>query len=164
MESPKTLSLVNPATTLQYQMCGVATAAQVDAAAQAAAAAFPSWSETPGADRADFLRKMADEIEARKEQLAFLETLSGKTINDARDDIGDCAGTLRYFAGLAEKLGEGVAVPQDADSPYGGELRKEPIGAVALVTPWNYPLLMSMWKVAPALAAARDRTSAWMSV
>lgn len=113
------------------------------------------WARAPGAVRAKYLRAIAAKIIERKSELARLETLDcGKPLDEAAWDMDDVAGCFEYFADLAESLDKRqnapVSLPMENFKCY---LRKEPIGVVGLITPWNYPLLMATWKVAPALAA-----------
>lgn len=132
----------------------------VDAAVKAAQDAFNGkegveWSRASGAYRAVFLRKMAAKIAERKQHLAELEAVDmGKPLDEALWDMDDVAGCFEYYAGLAEDLDKqqnaSVDLPMDT---FKCHILKEPIGVVGLITPWNYPMLMAAWKVAPALAA-----------
>ncbi|TYZ64850.1 hypothetical protein PybrP1_008154 [[Pythium] brassicae (nom. inval.)] len=147
--------VLNPATEKAIQQVARATAEDVDAAVAAASRAFPSWSETSGAQRAVFLRAMADAVELQLDALSRLETLdSGKPLPEAVWDMEDVAGCFRYYADAAERLDarqyESVSLPHD---DFRGALRFEPVGVVAAIIPWNYPALMALWKIAPALAA-----------
>eukprot|EP00873_Tetraselmis_striata_P021256 jgi/Tetstr1/441520/TSEL_029750.t1 len=158
------LPVVDPATEEVVGSIPTAGAEDVDAAVAAANAAFASgvWSRTTGAHRATILRAIADKarlclssITAAQSSLARLETIDcGKPIAEAEWDMEDVAGCFQYYADLAEKLdtqqGRPVALPMEE---FKGHQLKEPLGTVALITPWNYPLLMATWKVAPALAA-----------
>lgn len=109
------------------------------------------WSETSTAERASYLFKIADEIDKNMEELVYLETMdNGKTYREAEGDIGDAAACFRYYAGLITKPdGQTYHV---AD-PMQAMVVREPVGVCGLIVPWNYPLLMSVWKIAPALAA-----------
>ncbi|MCU1733075.1 MULTISPECIES: gamma-aminobutyraldehyde dehydrogenase [unclassified Pseudomonas] len=130
-----------------------ASSAQVDAAVQAADQAFDGWSQTPPKDRAHLLLKVADRIEAEAETLARLESLNcGKPYQAAlNDEIPAIADVFRFFAGASRCL----------SGSAGGEylpghtsmIRRDPLGVVASIAPWNYPLMMVAWKLAPALAA-----------
>eukprot|EP00873_Tetraselmis_striata_P018636 jgi/Tetstr1/438900/TSEL_027408.t1 len=161
------LPAVDPATEEVVGSIPAAGAEDVDAAVAAANAAFASgvWSRTTGAHRATVLRAIADKarpclssvptITAAQSSLARLETIDcGKPIAEAEWDMEDVSGCFQYYADLAEKLdtqqGRPVALPMEE---FKGHQLKEPLGTVALITPWNYPLLMATWKVAPALAA-----------
>lgn len=109
------------------------------------------WSATSTAERASYLFKIADEIDKNMEELVYLETMdNGKTYREAEGDIGDAAACFRYYAGLITKPdGQTYHV---AD-PMQAMVVREPVGVCGLIVPWNYPLLMSVWKIAPALAA-----------
>jgi len=109
------------------------------------------WSETSAAERASYLFKIADEIDKNLKELARLETMdNGKTYREAEGDIGDAAACFCYYAGLITKPdGQTYHV---AD-PMQAMVVREPVGVCGLIVPWNYPLLMSVWKIAPALAA-----------
>jgi aldehyde dehydrogenase (NAD+) len=120
-----------------------AGAADVDAAVAAARKAFPGWSALPGAERAKYLFRIARIIQERSRELAVLESLdNGKPIRESRDaDLPLVAAHFFYYAGWADKL---------AHAGYGAD--PKPIGVAGQVIPWNFPLLMLAWKVAPALA------------
>ncbi len=123
---------------------------EVDAAVARAKAAFPAWLAVGPADRATLLRTLADAIEARQEDLARLEARNaGKPIGDARGEIGMVVETFRYYAGAPERLlGQTIPVAGGVDMTF-----REPLGVVGLIVPWNFPLTIACWKVAPALAA-----------
>ncbi|BDA42516.1 betaine aldehyde dehydrogenase 2 [Coccomyxa sp. Obi] len=131
-------------------------AADINRAVAAATRAFyKGWSQTSGKERATYLRRIAEKVKERKEELAELETLdNGKPISEAQWDIDDVAGCFEYYADLAEKLDESqdspVALPMEE---FKTVLRREPLGPVGLISAWNYPMLIATWKVAPALAA-----------
>src|SRR6267378_2400864 len=129
------------------------TAADVDLAVKAARAAFDSgpWPQTSAAERGRLLYKLAEKIRANAAQLAELECRnSGKPIVEAEYDIADAATCFEYYAGLANKvLGHVNPVPANALS----FTLREPVGVAGQIIPWNYPLLMAAWKLAPALAA-----------
>nr|ARR95824.1 betaine aldehyde dehydrogenase [Pandanus amaryllifolius] len=154
------LPVVNPATESPIGEIPAGTAEDVDAAVAAAREALKrnrgrDWARAPGAVRAKYLRAIAAKIIERKSELARLETLDcGKPLDEAAWDMDDVAGCFEYFADLAQAL-DGkqrapVSLPLQTFKSY---VLKEPIGVVGLITPWNYPLLMATWKVAPALAA-----------
>lgn len=151
-----TLAVVNPATEETFHRVAAAGARDVDRAVRAAGAAFEgAWGATSGAERARFLETIADGIERRLDELARLEVLdNGKPLPEARWDIEDTAGCFRYYARLAEELdarqGERVSLPDEA---FESSVRYEPVGVCGQIIPWNYPMLMATWKVAPALAA-----------
>ncbi|KAL4425584.1 hypothetical protein ABPG75_009600 [Micractinium tetrahymenae] len=151
------LPVICPFTEQPIGSIPAATAEDVDAAVEAAAAAVAArqWTTSTGAHRARFLRAIADKVKERKAQLAQLETRDmGKPIAESEWDMDDVAGCFEYYAGLAEQLDgrQGEAVDLGTDD-FSCRLRREPLGVVAAITPWNYPLLMVAWKVAPALAA-----------
>lgn len=152
------MDVINPASEKAFATIPAATAEDVDAAVAAATAAFKSghWSRTTGAYRAKFLRAIAQKVRDAKSTLARLETMDcGKPIDEAEWDMDDVATCFDYYAGLAEKLdGRQCAEAIDVGmAEFDVRVRREALGVVALITPWNYPLLMATWKVAPALAA-----------
>jgi betaine-aldehyde dehydrogenase len=149
------LSVVDPSTGQAFAEVACADAADVEAAVAAASAAFPSWARLSGAGRATFLRRIAAGLRARTADLVELQMLNnGKPRAEAEIDLGDAAATFEYYAGLAEALdarqGEPVAMP---DAAFAGKTRFEPVGPVGMIVPWNFPLVTSAWKIAPALAA-----------
>ncbi|WOO76426.1 Aldehyde dehydrogenase [Vanrija pseudolonga] len=148
------LQVVNPATEEQIAEIETASREDVDLAVAAARAAFEStWGTwVSGQERGQLLFKLADLVEANIDELAVLERVDGgKPAGWARVDIVDTVACFRYFAGAADKI-HGSVVEID-DQRKHAVLRKEPIGVVAQIVPWNYPLLMMAWKVAPALSA-----------
>ncbi|KWU68560.1 aldehyde dehydrogenase family protein [Priestia megaterium] len=144
---------VNPATGEVIGYAAEGSAEDTKAAIKAAREAFDSgiWSETSASERAAILFKIADKLEEAKEELAALETMdNGKPYREAEADVEDAAACFRYYAGLITKPdGQTYSVP----APMQAMAIKEPIGVCGLIVPWNYPLLMSVWKIAPALAA-----------
>ncbi|MGP7819522.1 aldehyde dehydrogenase family protein [Niallia sp. 01092] len=120
---------------------------------KAAREAFDSgiWSDLSAGERAEFLYKIADKIIENREELARLETLdNGKPCREAEADVDDASACFRYYAGLITKPnGQTYEVP----APMQAMVIREPIGVCGLIVPWNYPLLMGVWKIAPALAA-----------
>src|SRR5690606_35120031 len=126
--------------------------ADVDAAVTAARQAFESgpWPRMDAADRGALLWKLADAIEARSEALVRLEVLdNGKPYREAKIDIQQTVDAFRYYAGWATKL-EGETIPVRGNIL--NYTLREPVGVVGAIIPWNFPLLMAAWKVAPALA------------
>lgn len=149
------LTTPNPATGEDLATVSAATAQDVDDAVAAARTAFNTvWgSKSTPSQRAALIHKWASLIDENKEQLAMLESLdNGKPVWMARDvDIADSVECLRYYAGLADKIeGRTVELQEGAKFAF---TRPEPIGVCGQIIPWNYPIQMFMWKVAPALAA-----------
>jgi betaine-aldehyde dehydrogenase len=149
------LPVFNPSNGEQIASVACASAADVERAVQAAQHALPTWSQRPSRERADFLRAFAAEIEARGPQLIELQMRnSGKPRHEAELDISDAIATFAYYADLADGLdarqNAAVSLP---DSSYQSFTRLEPLGVVGLIVPWNFPLVTSAWKLAPALAA-----------
>jgi acyl-CoA reductase-like NAD-dependent aldehyde dehydrogenase len=152
--SGATFKTINPATEETLTEVAEAGVEDVDHAVQAARRAFTSgpWAKMAPAERGRILWKIGDLIEANLQEMARLETLDqGKTITDStRVDVPMAADCFRYFAGWTTKI-EGETIPV-----RGGSLNytlREPIGVIGSITPWNFPILMAAWKVAPALAA-----------
>jgi 1-pyrroline dehydrogenase len=147
-----TMDVVNPATGETIAQVPSGTQADVDRAVQAAKDALPDWLETTPGERAEALLKLADLIDEHTDELAQLESQNvGKPLAAAKDEMPVCADNLRFFAGAARIL-EGRATGEYMTG-YTSWIRREPIGIVGQIAPWNYPLMMAVWKVAPALAA-----------
>jgi acyl-CoA reductase-like NAD-dependent aldehyde dehydrogenase len=144
------IEVIEPATEQVMAEVPQAGAEEVDAAVARAKAAFPAWRAVAPADRATLMRALADAIEARHEDLSRLEARNaGKPIGDARGEIGMVIETFRFYAGAPERLlGQTIPVAGGIDMTF-----REPLGVVGLIVPWNFPLTISAWKVAPALAA-----------
>lgn len=152
-----TFETIDPSNETVIARVAAATAEDVDLAVKAARQAFDEgpWPEMSGAARAVVLRKIAQGIRERQQALAELEVRdNGKPLPEALWDIGDTAGCFDFYAGLAEDLDnhqeQYVAL---ADERFHSVARKEPIGVAGAIIPWNFPMLMAAWKVAPALAA-----------
>jgi betaine-aldehyde dehydrogenase len=144
--------ILNPATGEEIAQAPVSTDMDVDAAVDAAAAAFQGWSETVPAERALALLRIADAIEERAEEICRVESLNvGKPIEAMREEIPFMVDNLRFFAGAA-RLQEGRAAGEYMEG-YTSMLRREAVGVVGSIAPWNYPLMMAIWKIGPALAA-----------
>ena len=145
--------LIDPATETSYASSPVSSAADVDAAYAAAAAAFEEWSETTPSERQLALFRIADAMEARAEEFADAESQdTGKPRASLVDDeIMLSVDQIRFFAGEARHL-SGMATGEYMKN-HTSSIRREPIGVIGQVTPWNYPLNMAVWKFAPALAA-----------
>ena len=150
--SGATLATYNPATGAELARVAAGDAADVDRAVAAARAAFTdrTWARIDAADRGTLLWRIADAIEARAEDLARLEVLdNGKPLREAQIDIATAVDAFRYYAGWTTKL-QGETIPV-----RGNVLNytlREPVGVVGAIIPWNFPLVMAAWKVAPALA------------
>jgi betaine-aldehyde dehydrogenase len=144
------LHVIEPATEQVLAELSHATAEDADAAIARARAAFPAWRDVAPGERAKVLRRIAAAIEERAEELAVLEARNvGKPISDARGEVGMVVDTFHYYAGAPERLlGHTIPVAGGVDFTF-----REPLGVVGLITPWNFPLPIACWKVAPALAA-----------
>jgi betaine-aldehyde dehydrogenase len=145
--------VLNPATGEELARASRSTPEDVDRAVGAARGAFAGWSQTTPAQRAQALLALADKIEEHGEELARMEALNaGKPIAAVRgDELPAMADNLRFFAGAARCL-EGRAAGEYMEG-YTSFTRREAVGVIAQITPWNYPLMMAIWKLAPALAA-----------
>jgi aminobutyraldehyde dehydrogenase len=147
-----TMEVLNPATSETIAEVPAGTAADVDRAVEAAKQALPEWLDSTPAERAELLLKLADILDANSEELAEIESRNvGKPLGYARDEMPVCSDNLRFFAGAARIL-EGRSTGEYMRG-YTSMLRREPIGIVGGIAPWNYPLMMAVWKLAPALAA-----------
>ncbi|HET7447554.1 MAG TPA: aldehyde dehydrogenase family protein, partial [Methyloceanibacter sp.] len=145
-------NVVNPKTEETILKLPDASPAQVDAAVNAATKAFQSWSRTTPAERSALLLKLADAVDRDAEAFATLEALNcGKprirVLQDEMPAISDC---FRFFAGAARNMHGSVAGEYMAG--HTSMIRRDPIGVVGSIAPWNYPLMMAAWKLAPALA------------
>jgi len=153
VDAAERADLIDPATGAVFGSAPVSGPADVDAAYRAAARAFESWRDVTPADRQRALLHFADAIEARAEELIAAECENtGKPIELTRtEELPPAVDQIRFFAGAARVLeGRGAGEYLAGHTSY---VRREPIGVVGQVTPWNYPLMMAVWKVAPALAA-----------
>jgi betaine-aldehyde dehydrogenase len=151
-----TLPVIDPATEEVFHHIPAATAADADAAVAAARAAFDDgpWPRLSGKERAVYLRAIAQGIRDRLPELARIEVRdNGKPLPEAEWDLGDAAGCFDFYAGLAEELDGEVEEIRLGDDRFAARAVREPVGVAAAIIPWNYPLLMAAWKVAPALAA-----------
>jgi betaine-aldehyde dehydrogenase len=148
-----TTEIVNPATGQAVATAPVSGQADVDAAYAAASRAFETWGETTPGERQQALLKFADAIEARADEFVRLEAENtGKPhALTASEEVPPMLDQLRFFAGAARVL-EGRAAAEYMTG-HTSWIRREPIGVVGQVTPWNYPMMMAIWKIAPALAA-----------
>jgi aldehyde dehydrogenase (NAD+) len=152
-ESGKTFATINPSTGEEICQIAEADAADVEKAIRAARAAFEHgpWRKTLASERGRLMHRLADLIEANGDELARLESLdNGKPVSVAKAvDVAATVGCYRYFAGWADKV-HGKTIPIDGD--YFCYTRHEPVGVVGQIIPWNFPMLMQAWKLAPALA------------
>jgi acyl-CoA reductase-like NAD-dependent aldehyde dehydrogenase len=144
------ISVVEPATEQVMAEVPRAGIEETDAAVARAKSAFDEWRRVAPGDRAALLHRLADALDDRRDELATLEARNvGKPIADARGEIGMVVDTFRYYAGAPERLlGQTIPVAGGVDMTF-----REPLGVVSLITPWNFPLNIASWKVAPALAA-----------
>ena len=151
--SDKVQDLINPSTGEVFAKAPVSNASDVDKAMKSAANAFEVWKESTPGERQKAINKIADAIEARSEELIGIESENtGKPIAVTRaEEIGPMLDQIRFFAGAARNLeGKSAAEYFKGHTSF---IRREPIGVCAQVTPWNYPMMMAVWKWAPAIAA-----------
>jgi acyl-CoA reductase-like NAD-dependent aldehyde dehydrogenase len=151
-QSGETRATLNPHDNSPIADVAMAGKVDVDLAVAAAQRAFPAWSRLAAADRGRILLKLAELIEANAEELARLESLdTGHPIKDSRAlDVPRTAACYRYFGGMADKF-QGETIPVEAG--FLNYTLREPVGVVGQVVPWNFPLMFTSWKMAPALAA-----------
>jgi betaine-aldehyde dehydrogenase len=144
------LTVIEPATAAPMAEVPRAGVEETDAAVARAKAAFPAWRDVAPADRARLMHRLADALADEHEALARLEARNaGKPIASSRGEIGMAIDTFRYYAGAPERLlGKTIPVAGGVDMTF-----REPLGVVGLIVPWNFPLTIASWKVAPALAA-----------
>jgi betaine-aldehyde dehydrogenase len=147
---PETLSIIDPATEEEIAELPRAGLEEADAAVARAKEAYPAWRAISPTDRAALLHALASHIAEHREDLAMTESRNvGKPIADARAEMEMVAETFRYYAGAPERLlGQTIPVAGGVDMTF-----REPLGVVGLIVPWNFPLTIGSWKVAPALAA-----------
>jgi 1-pyrroline dehydrogenase len=150
--SGETMEVVNPATGETIAEVPRCSAEDVDRAVAAANSALPAWLDATPKERGELLHKLADVLEANAEELAQLESVNvGKPLMASRDEMPFSADNLRFFAGAARNL-EGKSAGEYITG-YTSMIRREPLGIVAGICPWNYPLMMAIWKLGPAIAA-----------
>ncbi|MFL1502741.1 MULTISPECIES: aldehyde dehydrogenase family protein [unclassified Pseudomonas] len=149
------LEVINPATETTLAHVSVGDASAVAQAVDVASAAFIGWSKSTGRERGALLRKIALGVSEQREQLMQLQSSNnGKPLFEAGIDVDDVIATFDYYAGICENMDAGqdcaVALPTD---DFSARLRREPCGVVGLIVPWNFPMVTTAWKLAPALAA-----------
>ncbi len=149
------LEVINPATEATLAHVSVGDASAVELAVDAASAAFVDWSKSSGRDRGALLRKVAQGVSEQREQLMQLQSSNnGKPLFEAAIDVDDVIATFEYYAGICDAMDAGqdckVALPSD---DFSARLRRDPCGVVGLIVPWNFPMVTTAWKLAPALAA-----------
>ncbi|MDO1582785.1 aldehyde dehydrogenase family protein [Rhizobium oryzicola] len=149
------IQAIDPSTSMAFARFAPASLEQVAAAAEAASKAFLSWRRSSGIERGRFLRSFASGLRDRKPDLVNLQMLNnGKPRIEAEIDIDDAAGTFDYYAELAETLDDERSKPVIlGHDGFDGATYFEPIGPVGLIVAWNFPLVTTAWKLAPALAA-----------
>jgi len=150
ISAEQVLKVVEPATEQVMAELPEAGAQEADEAIERAKAAFPAWRDISPGERAEILRSIAQKIRDNLEDMARIEARNvGKPIGDARGEVGMVADVFNYYAGAPERLlGDTIPVAGGVDVTF-----REPLGVVGLITPWNFPLPIASWKVAPALAA-----------
>ena len=152
-QSGATSEIINPSTGTAYATAQLSSAADVDQALNAAAAAFVEWRETTPAERQRALLKIADALESRADEIVAIESENtGKPIGlTLSEEMPPMIDEIRFFAGAARHLeGKSAGEYMRGMTSF---IRREPIGVCAQVTPWNYPMMMAVWKWAPAIAA-----------
>src|SRR5881227_2622525 len=147
-----TMDILNPSTAEVIEQVPAGTAEDVDAAVETAKRALPEWLDSTPGERAEILLGLADILDANADELARIESRNvGKPLSYARDEMPVCSDNLRFFAGAARLL-EGKSAGEYMRG-YTSMIRREPLGVVGGIAPWNHPLMMAVWKLAPALAA-----------
>jgi betaine-aldehyde dehydrogenase len=146
------MSIFDPSTGQAYATAAVSNKSDVDAAYRAAEAAFDVWSQSTPGERQLALLRMADAMEARADEIGAVESKdTGKPLRFAIGEVHGCVKQVRFFAGAARNL-EGRATAEYSRD-HTSSIRREPIGVIGQITPWNYPLVMATWKFAPAIAS-----------
>ena len=147
---PETLNVIEPATEAVLEEVPRAGTVEIDEAVARARGAFPAWRALAPAARAEHIRSLVTVLEANLDELALLEARNaGKPIGDARGEMGMVVETFRYYAGAPERL-LGETIPVSGGQAF---TVREPLGVVGLIVPWNFPLTIAAWKLAPAIAA-----------
>lgn len=149
------LEVINPATELALAQVSIGDVQAVTQAVDAASAAFIDWSKSTGRDRAAVLRKIAHGVREQREQLMHVQSSNnGKPLFEAGIDVDDVIATFEYYAALADDMDARQDCPVALPSAdFSARLRREPCGVVGLIVPWNFPMVTTAWKLAPALAA-----------
>ncbi|MBF5082374.1 aldehyde dehydrogenase family protein [Quadrisphaera sp. INWT6] len=148
----ETIDVFNPSTGEKIAAVPAGTTEDVDAAVAAALSASPGWASTTPKERSLALLRIADRVEQNAEALARLESFdTGKPLSVSRDDVAQAVDTFRFMAGALRTTTSAAADEFVAD--HLSVIHREPLGVVGVVTPWNYPLLMAAWKIAPILGA-----------
>lgn len=151
--SRESREIFNPATGEVIAHAAEGNVEDARAAIAAARKAFDNgiWSDLPATDRAAYLYKIADMLEEKADEISRLETMdNGKPLRETEFDVGDAVACFRYYAGIVSKP-DGITY--QVSDPMQAMVVREPVGVCGLIVPWNYPLLMAVWKIAPALAA-----------
>jgi betaine-aldehyde dehydrogenase len=152
-KSGETTTLINPATGQPFATAPISNAADVDAAMKAASEAFVDWRDSTPSERQRALLKIADAIESRADEFVAVESENcGKPTGlTASEEVPPMVDQIRFFAGAARNLeGKSAGEYMRGMTSF---IRREPVGVCAQVTPWNYPMMMAVWKWAPAIAA-----------
>ena len=162
-ETGETTDVINPATEEAIAKVPKGTTGDVDRAVAAARAAFEEWQYTTPAERSTMLHKFADAVEAHADELARIESANvGKPMSVAAFDLEFGIDNMRFFAGAARVV-EGKAAGEYVRT-HTSMIRREPVGVIGQVAPWNYPIMMALWKLCPALAAGNTvvlKPSSW---
>ena len=154
-KSGATFNNINPSNEQVLNKVASAQKEDIDAAVESCIQAAKEWKKVSNLERAQIMNKFADLIDENQDELITLECEDmGKTYNEAVFDMKFTSQTIRYYAGLASNI-NGQSFTRDAGmwSNTYGYTRKEPIGVCGMITPWNFPCLMTAWKIAPMLAA-----------
>lgn len=152
--SGEPIVVVDPSTGERFASIASARPDDVATAAAAATRAFAGWRRLAGAERAVFLDGFAAGLQAHEATLVALQMRNnGKPEAEARTDVADAVATFRYYAGLARELDGRQRTPVPLSDGFAGHVRFEAVGPVGMIVPWNFPLVTSAWKIAPALAA-----------
>ena len=151
----ETLTVTDPSTGDVFAKINSSSASDVECAVTAAERAFLPWRATSGSRRADFLKGFSNGLKSRYDALVNLQILNnGKPRHEAEMDVNDAIATFEYYSGLAAELDDRQGEPVELGSEeLSGQTRYEPLGPVGMIVPWNFPLVTSAWKIAPALAA-----------